>query len=338
VTDPIEVVVFGRMVGEAILVRLAEEYWVAIDSFRVGKQPVALSYLARRGGDPRHIRAVLATHWHADHYRGLSEVLTAAPGARFLMPMVMGRRQLAELAALGVRAGRQRGRSAGSGFADVLRVLGATARSPEPVVVNHPIAEVDGHRLFALSPTTLAVEAGWTSLAEAVITEKGGSPYRPPGANETSVATFLRGPHCAVLGADLVAHAEYGWARAVVESSEQRDGQEASLLKVPHHGSKTADDDALWEHLLETPALGCVTSFSRASLPGIEDLARLRNRGCEPHIVATRERPAAIAALSAGVDPRIRTSVPGDAAVARFTPVAGVWRAAHCFLSEVSPP
>ena len=84
----------------------------------------------------------------------------------------------------------------------------------------------------------------------------------------------LLGANSEVLGADLIAHDEYGWASAVVESAEERGGREACLLKVPHHGSPNADDDALWEHLLETPATACVTSrvgHSRSSIKVLID-------------------------------------------------------------------
>jgi hypothetical protein len=335
--SPVEIVVFGRGVGEAVLVRLADDYWVAIDSFKARGTPVALTYLRARGLDPGHVRAVLATHWHHDHFKGIAEILAAAPQARFYMPAARKLDEFWVLAALGKRSKLLSQPSAGIGLYEVLRVLG-DERSPEHTSVNHPIAEVNGQRLFALSPTNPAVDVAMRALALANRKETTGGVWAPPTANEGSVATFLKGDACAVLGADLVKHPQYGWRRAVKESIEQRANRKATFLKVPHHGSHTSDDDALWKELLAPSVLACVTSFSRAKLPRQRDLRRIRDdRGASAlHVVTSSEQIAEIATLALGVDPRIRASRRGDVAVARFVAQNDGWRAPErCFLSEV---
>jgi len=80
--DQIEVCVFGPNYGECVVVHLGNGNWVVVDSCLHEGGPVAIAYLQALGLDPaRSIRAVIATHWHDDHYKGLSQILANAPAA-----------------------------------------------------------------------------------------------------------------------------------------------------------------------------------------------------------------------------------------------------------------
>jgi glyoxylase-like metal-dependent hydrolase (beta-lactamase superfamily II) len=82
--DQIEICVFGPSYGECIVVHIGNGHWIVVDSclYAATKEPVSLAYLRALGIDPASaIKAIIATHWHDDHCRGLSQVLLAAPTA-----------------------------------------------------------------------------------------------------------------------------------------------------------------------------------------------------------------------------------------------------------------
>lgn len=82
--DQIEVCVFGPNFGECIVLHLGDGNWAIVDSCVYGpsKEPSALLYLQALGIAPATaIKVILATHWHDDHCKGISQVVEAAPDA-----------------------------------------------------------------------------------------------------------------------------------------------------------------------------------------------------------------------------------------------------------------
>jgi len=81
--DEIELSAFGPAYGESLLVHLGEGEWMIVDSCKKGDRLPVLDHLAAMGVDAAAVKLVVATHWHDDHVRGISEVVTACPNARF---------------------------------------------------------------------------------------------------------------------------------------------------------------------------------------------------------------------------------------------------------------
>ena len=49
------------------------------------KEPAALHYFEKIGVDPHTaVKLIVASHWHDDHIRGLSQVVAACPNAKFV--------------------------------------------------------------------------------------------------------------------------------------------------------------------------------------------------------------------------------------------------------------
>lgn len=100
-------------------------------------------------------------------------------------------------------------------------------------------------------------------------------PRRP---NQFSVVLWLRvGDLRILLGADMEEqHNPYGGWRIIVESAERPEG-EASLIKVPHHGSKTGQCESVWAKMLLRNPVALLTPFhsGRTRLPTEEDARRI---------------------------------------------------------------
>ena len=103
---------------------------------------------------------------------------------------------------------------------------------------------------------------------------------RDPGRNELSVALLIGlGDDAVLLGADLEETPGRGWTSVVCDSQSAR-GKKASVYKVAHHGSKTADCPDILEKLLLPTPFALLTPFSRGRrrLPSGEDVARILKR------------------------------------------------------------
>ena len=114
-----------------------------------------------------------------------------------------------------------------------------------------------------------------------------------PGANSVSVVLHLTlGQTSVLLGSDLeeTGAAETGWS-AVATEAARLDLPAASILKVPHHGSPTADSEALWTDLVRTPE-AVVTPFRKSRLPRPDDVTRLTQNASRVSLTAPARRAA----------------------------------------------
>ena len=86
--DEIEISLFGRGYGECLILHLGLNKWIIIDSFNDphSKQPIALDYLDFYGINPSDsVEQLILTHWHDDHIKGASQVLSQCYGNDFTL-------------------------------------------------------------------------------------------------------------------------------------------------------------------------------------------------------------------------------------------------------------
>jgi hypothetical protein len=259
------------------------------------KRPAALRYLDHRRVDPSDVKLVVASHWHDDHVRGLDRILISAPAAQFVHPDVDDPDMLVELAAAVDEAASNDPADSGSPFGKVLSVLKRTGRKSIPVAGGKLFLRNPTLTIIALSPTTAAKHAGMVAVGRELRSRP--SPARSPGAarrliavkpNLTSLVLWIEtATHSALLGADLEAHAAFGWPAAIDESAGLRLHGDAQVLKVPHHGSSNADHERIWAELLGNRPFAALTPYAPSRLPRMTDMARLRARGGQVHGAAS---------------------------------------------------
>ena len=97
-----------------------------------------------------------------------------------------------------------------------------------------------------------------------------------------------------LLGADLeeTGNPATGWT-AILDRC-QLEGSPASVFKIPHHGSKNADQPRVWEEVLTDNPWAVVTPFIRGSqeLPTAEDRRRLKGQTSRALLTSKSERQA----------------------------------------------
>ena len=81
----VEFVVFGPGFGESIAVHVGDQHWVVIDSCidPNADEPAALAYLSAIGVATDRVRAIVASHWHDDHVRGIAATARECSDAEF---------------------------------------------------------------------------------------------------------------------------------------------------------------------------------------------------------------------------------------------------------------
>lgn len=284
--DEIEVTLFGPGYGEAIAVHLGEGAWLLVDSCidPDSKGPASETYLDRIGVNTRQVRAIVASHWHDDHVRGIAQLAAKYPEADFILSAVFNDKEAA--AFLAAYSG-----ASSSGLALGARELFSALMARESVApaLHRSIvleATLNGRHLMvtALSPLPKAFAQFIARVAQHL--PRTNQPinhvpeFRP---NLESVVLHIdMGDDAILLGADLEEHLSCGWS-AVVADHWSGSRRPATAYKVAHHGSRTGDCRQVWATLLQSTPVACLTPFTLGDLRLPTQADKGRVRGDTPH-------------------------------------------------------
>lgn len=250
----VEVVVLGKGVGESVLVRVGEE-WTVIDSFEVdrpdgtGRAPAPMVYLRQRGVELADVRAVILSHLHADHSRGIDDVVRACSEATFYLPAAVPDATWREIVKLPVPT---ENRKALDEIATAYRYAADDDRFRTAAAV--AVIDQSSDCVRAIGPSDRAIQAAREPLAENDLA----AARRVLDKNFTSIVVLVLAEGAiALLGADMDAEAELGWPRLLAEHAGKAWIGGVGLVKVPHHGSQTAYHADMYERWT-TEALGVI--------------------------------------------------------------------------------
>lgn len=295
--DEIEVSVFGPGMGEAIALHLGMGRWVLIDSCldpRTGS-PASLSYLRNLDIDPAsQVKLVVATHWHADHIRGIGEVLSQCHSANVVISAALDKDEFLKLAEL--YAKRTMMRSSGmEEFTQIFKILQqrrqGRVRFNPPILagadrvlyreeIEPPGAPPIQASIYSLSPSDAACLQAGLAFAELLPSPSQAKRriVASPESNHASVVLWIQiGAHKILLGADLeiTSDAKTGWS--VIVSDSQAASSRADIFKIPHHGSRNGHYEGVWNELLSAQPDAVVTPFAsgKKPLPTDADIERI---------------------------------------------------------------
>lgn len=288
--DECEVVIFGPGYGESLAVHIGGGKWVLVDSC-LGKhgKPASLDYLNKLGVDSREsVCLIVASHWHDDHIRGMSEVVSSCPNADFCCSAVFSRVEL--LSKIGAIEKGHVGRVT-SGAKELVAVFDRIKTTRQCIVyglTDKVIFGSDDCNISALSPTDSAYDRFLKSLAD-LVPDVGSGKRRIPviTPNECAVVMWLRFADFGILlGSDLERR---GWIE-IVENSKSLDLR-ASVFKVPHHGGISADEPRVWECSLDPKPYALIAPWKKANrfLPNDEDIRRISSRTNNAYITTSQK-------------------------------------------------
>jgi hypothetical protein len=312
--DTLEVSVFGKGVGECIVVHAGDGQWLIADSLLNSSsgQPAALEYLTALGlAASDVVKLVVVTHWHQDHTAGLAEIFRAATKSQVVFSSAFRSSEFREL--LGYDAILPPETSSLAEMRDIVGVLrkrSSHTATPLWAVANRLLRTTPNGDIYSLSPSDASIMVtldGFRSL----IPSAGGPKRRivTQGPNETCVVLSIRrGNRAIVLGADLESGADptRGWK--AIATSTTCPHPLASAFKVAHHGSKNGDEPSAWTRLIGADVAAVVTPFRalRDPLPRTTDIERLLGRTQHLYCAGSRggikppNRPSNVNKLVAG--------------------------------------
>lgn len=309
----IEVSLLGPGYGESVLIHLGNNKWIIIDSCIDSKtlQPAPLEYLKSIGVDPETaVVLIIATHWHDDHVRGISKVLSACPNAKFCHSAALRDKQFLNYV---FTFGERNPISAGSGTEEWIKVLDVlhdrpAIRAAMNRKVHYMSANESGHgaecSVYTLSPSDKQVDFFLRSIAKLFPNEVTKYRATQPDDNHQCIVTWIEiGEHSILLGGDLIetADPDSGWS--VIVKSKERPQRNAAIFKVPHHGSENAHNDNVWSKMLSTQPYAIVTPYNRGKkkIPTPSDVVRIEAYTSNGYATAklsssksTVNRPAAV--------------------------------------------
>ena len=283
--DQIEVTVFGPGYGEAIAIHLGEENWMLVDSCLepFTSTPAASSYLDQIGISVDRVRAIVASHWHDDHVRGISGLASKYGKAEFFLSTVFNDKEA------GAFLAAYSGKAAPGQVRGTTELFNLISGRDSVAYVHHRSMILELNQLgrqiraTAYSPLPGAFAQALAHMAEYLPRRGGGSPisHAPDlKPNVEAVAIHIDfGDDAILLGSDLEEHAANGWT-AIVANKWSGNRRKASAFKVAHHGSYTGDAPGIWSNLLLEEPLAVLTPFNlgKHSLPSEADKARLRSK------------------------------------------------------------
>lgn len=321
--DELEVTLIGPNVGECVLIHY-QENWLIIDSCkdRATGLPAALVYLNGLNVAAGQVKIIACSHWHDDHFKGLSQLYAQYPSSKFWMS---GALQNTEFISL-IEAYRDWPADTEphtSGVTELTKCIDlARAQQSAPNFAIHDQRmwrSQDGTgELWSLSPSSEMIRYGLEDIAQLMPTMwgvKNGATIRSP--NHIAVAMHFRaGEHSVLLGSDLEEQGNplTGWS--AVLSSTNKPPQLASLYKVAHHGSSTAEHSGIWSDLLTVNPVSIITPFSRSRLPNDVDVNRIKGHSSEAFLSAKKsdsesKRKGAVGKMTKSKNLKVVDGLPG---------------------------
>ena len=274
--EEFEVTLLGPGYGESIVLHIGGGSWVIIDScINSAGHSSALKYLDSISVDPSNaVRLIIATHWHDDHIRGMTELVEICNNACFCCAATLCTQEF--LSAIDALERRHLSVS-GSGAREIHNVFAHLAsKESQPVfaLANKRIYNQDNCEIWSLSPDDVAFKNFLRSVGNLIPGEgKGKNRIRTVSPNDNAVVLMVRVDNFVLLlGSDLEKH---GWIRIL--NSQAQPTFKASVFKVPHHGSINAHETTVWRQLLEPEPFAILTPWRRGGgvLPTEQDAQRI---------------------------------------------------------------
>lgn len=290
-----EVTLIGPSVGECVVLHY-QGCWFVVDSCldRSTRLPAARVYLESIGVSPDQVKVVACTHWHDDHFKGISDFYKWAPQAQFWLSGALRTAEFVQAMEVW-REWPEGAEPHSSGLAELTAAVDeARTRGHPPRFAHHDqriwqAADGSGE-LWSLSPSAAMVVRSFAQIAQLLPSgwaQKNALADRGP--NHWAVAMHFRaGHHSVLLGSDLEEEgdAETGWS--AVLASGARPQAKAGLYKVAHHGSITGHHDGIWATLLADKPVSILSPFTRSRLPRPTDIERLKDRSSRSYLTAIK--------------------------------------------------
>ncbi len=283
-----EVILFGKGIGESILIKSKKGDYIVVDSFINGEtgRPVVLDYLDKFGISYSQIKCVLISHWHNDHIMGMHEIIKSAGRgvAVVINPIINTKKYQDYISRLAVKND-----SEASEFDKVLSYIKTNNIKIILPLVDRCVyfENRDDIKITALSPQDTMLGDYIEGLLNKLL-ERDYSNVAYDD-NLLSIVLLLEiGDRSFLLSSDMENRVKGGWNEII--RNYKNTYNKSSYYKVPHHGSLNGENEEIWNKLLSSKPLSFATLFNRSNLPREEDIERIVSKSKELYLVGERSK------------------------------------------------
>lgn len=294
-SDEVEISIFGKGIGESILIHYGSGNWLAVDSSinPLDKKPFIISYLNKLDVDiSTKLKLAVASHWHDDHIKGLSEVVSLNNTIEFVCPAAIKSNEFLTI----VEAYRNISIANSCGIYEMINVLNHLKNNKcSPILASDDklILRDNNIIFYSLSPSSETIINSLVELSNLIPI-----PFSVPrvipsiSPNDLSVTLWLQIHKLNILlGADLQNSSKLnsGW-NAVLNSKSYKN--KSDLFKIPHHGSSNSYNSSVWNNMLVPNVFCILTPFNRLKnpLPTKNDIRRICRNSKNTYITSLPQR------------------------------------------------
>lgn len=307
--DEIEVTTIGAGpgAGESIILHLGNGKWAVIDSCVADGITLPLYYLKKLGVNiEKEVELVICTHWHTDHIKGLSDVLSECYNANFYIAKVGQIKTFFRYVVSRTTGEDYTKQGVWSEFKKCIDILSERQQQPKYAGIDREIyndPKLNIH-IKAVSPSDRMLD----KFDELLLTAKENEATIDIDPNMCSIALILSvGNQNIILGADLECNRyndnltqcegkckerkDFGWCNVLEESTSFNAINEYNYIKIPHHSSITGFCPKKWNDYFADYKIGTSTVYvnnTGKNLPDKEMLERYFNLCDEYYLTAPK--------------------------------------------------
>jgi beta-lactamase superfamily II metal-dependent hydrolase len=292
-SSEIEVTVFGNGDGESQLIHTGNNSWIIIDSCYVPrtKRNSALEYLSDIGVDySTAVKAIVLTHWHLDHSRGMLDLVTSCREATFCMTICMHKKEFFQ--ALQIGGDSVLGKGAAVELKKVMEILSAENRQTILLKMGASVyRHLSGLCLVdALSPSDKEVQLTLSNIGVKITANR--TIVLSKANIGSSAMRFKFGKFTAVFGADLECSSDEDRGWNAVHKNSLLENNSVDFLKVPHHGSRNAFSKEFWRLWAKGKAIAVTASRTQSQTPEESVVKELESIFTKAYFLSRGRAPA----------------------------------------------
>ena len=281
----VEVIIFGRGVGECILIKSKNDDYIVIDSFinNETKNPVVFDYLNAFNISHSKIKMVVITHWHSDHIRGVSNIIgEIKENVKVVFNPVIIKDRFIDF----ISKYKKRNIDDTSEYCKVMDLIMSNKIDRIIPIVNRDIFSEgnNGIIITSLSPQDDELVAYLDSLLGSISDYNFN--YKIPDDNMLSIVLLLRyGNESFLLSGDIGSktNSNSGWNGVV--KNYMKHYTKSKWYKVAHHGSITGENELIWSKLLKEMPSSFSTRYNNSFLPTYDDIKRIAKKSKELYVI-----------------------------------------------------
>jgi beta-lactamase superfamily II metal-dependent hydrolase len=323
--DEIEVTLFGRGVGESVLLHFGNGEWMIVDSHihPDKKEPVALSYLKSLGIDvAKQVKLIVITHWDKDHILGMAEIVAQCKQAEVCLPAAFKEKDFVEFLGVYLDEDEEAGAN-GHDFStnEIFKVLQLSINSAKLMGQDRDLyasPSIKNCAVHSLSPVDAEIKDFLAFLGSKIPSE-GDTPRRVSDRERNHLSSVLLitiESTTILLGADMMNsnNQERGWS-AIINKSVilQKMGNRPSVYKIAHHGAESGDHKEVWDKLLCKNPISVVAPYiaQKEPLPTRKDIMRIERQTNNAYLTSTPYEPSKIEGRHPTAQKFVRDRIPG---------------------------